>query len=94
MPHAHADGMAFLVSRGEPEVQPPGHVRWIEYEGVDAAAAWIERHRDRIQVVSARPGFLQTLPEAWAHCPLGSAQRPPLDWRPDGIDTLGAIASF
>ena len=88
-PHAHADGMAFLVSRGDPEVQPPGHVRWVPCADIAQASAWITAERDRIQVVVARPSVLERLPEGWAHTVPGTAQRPPVDWSPDGIDTIG-----
>jgi hypothetical protein len=93
-PHAHADGMAFLVSRGAPEAQPPGHVRWVPYADIGQVAVWIREEAARIQVVAARPEVLAGLPEPWAHCELGSAQRPPLDWRPDGVDTIGFLAGL
>src|SRR5690625_7069703 len=31
-PHAYGEGLEFLVSKGPPEVQIPGHVRWSEYD--------------------------------------------------------------
>lgn len=93
-PHAHTEDMAFLVSRGEPDVQPPGHLRWVSYGGVEDAVAWIQREADRIQTVVARRDVLSVLPDTWARCELGTAQRPPLDWHPDGVDTIEFLATL
>ncbi len=93
-PHAHAEGMAFLVSRGAPEVQAPGHVRWVAHDDVEEAATWIREEAGRIQVVAARADVLSRLPESWAHCELGNAQRPRLNWTPDGIDTVGFLTGL
>ena len=92
LPHAYSDGLEFLLSRGEAEVQGPGHLRWVEYEDLDEVAAWLTRHRDELQLVGARPAVAERLPAALPLEPLGEAQRPPLDWRPDGIDTLAFLA--
>lgn len=40
--HAHGEGLEFLVSRGAPEVQPPGHLRWTEYEEEEEVGDWLE----------------------------------------------------
>ncbi len=86
VPHAWADGMAFLISRGEAEVQQPGHIRWVPYETPDVVAEWVEVHRNRLQAVYARRERV----DVWSRRlglvvePLGTAQRPGLDWNPDG----------
>ena len=91
-PHAYAEGLSFLLSKGAPEVQPPGHVRWVEYGTLDEAEAWLEENRDRLQVVVAREGMQQRLRDP--SIPLvepGTAQRPALDWCPDHVDTLAFL---
>jgi len=93
-PHAYGEGLEFLLSRGEADVQGPGHLRWVEYEDLDEVAAWLTRHRDELQLVVARPAVAECLPAALPVEPLGEAQRPPLDWRPDGVDTLAFLASL
>ena len=91
-PHAALDDGSLLVSRGDPAPQAPGHLRWAEYDALDAPAAWLAAHADALQLVAARPGLLGRLPAAVPRVPLGEAQRPPLDWHPDGVDTLGWLA--
>lgn len=90
--HAQGDGLEFLVSRGEPEPQPPGHLRWVEYDVIDDVSGWLERHADRIQVVATRPALEHVVPPGMERCNLGDTQRPSLDWKPDGIDTIDFLA--
>lgn len=88
-PHAFAEGLSFLLSKGAPEVQPPGHIRWAEYRAISEVAAWLEDHRSHLQLVVARDGLQQRL--GGVPVPVvapGAAQRPALDWCPDDADTL------
>lgn len=93
-PHAALDGDGLLVSRGAPEPQTPGHLRWTEYDDVSEAHRWIAANANHLQLVAARAGLLPALPAAVAPVALGDTQRPPLDWRPDGVDTLGWLAGL
>lgn len=54
-PHAYGEGLEFLVSRGAPDPQPPGHLRWVEYETLAEMSDWITGEADRLQYVVARP---------------------------------------
>jgi hypothetical protein len=56
--HAYGDGLAFLVSRGAPEPQPAGHLRWSEYDALADVGAWLasEAAPDALAVV-ARPAL-------------------------------------
>lgn len=92
-PHAWGEGLEFLVSRGEPQVQRPGHLRWVEYTDLAEVRVWLDAHRHAVQVVVARPAVAEHLRPISVE-PLGEAQRPPLDWQPDGIDTLGWLAQL
>lgn len=63
--HAHGEGLEFLVSRGAPEVQPPGHLRWTEYDeqgevhdGLDARG---DRDESPVHAVVARPALHERL---------------------------------
>jgi hypothetical protein len=94
LPHAYGDGLEFLLSKGEAEVQGPGHLRWVEYDDLGQVAAWLAGHRDDLQLVVARPPVAARLPADLPIVPPGEAQRPPLDWRPDGIDTVAFLASL
>jgi len=78
-PHAYADGLEFLVSRGEPEVQKPGHVRWAEYESLDEVGAWWASHRSQVYAVVARRHLHENCPEAWPLRTPGGVHIPPLD---------------
>lgn len=78
-PHAYADGLEFLVSRGAPEPKRPGHVRWTEYETVDDIATWWADQSESIYAVIARPHLQQTLPSEWPLRSPGGVHIPPLD---------------
>lgn len=92
--HAALDDGSLLVTRGEAEAQRPGHLRWVE-ASADEASAWIAANRDRLQLVAARPALHGALASTGVTVvDLGEAQRPPLDWQPDGVDTLGWLAAL
>lgn len=61
-PHAYADGLEFLVSRGDPEPQRPGHIRWAEYDSVDAIQTWLTHHEEDVYSFVARSGLHDQLP--------------------------------
>lgn len=79
VPHAYADGLEFLVSRGEPEVQKPGHIRWAEYESLDEVGEWWASHRAQVYAVVARRHLHENCPEAWPLRSPGGVHIPPLD---------------
>lgn len=84
-PHAYGEDMSFLLSKGQPEVQQPGHIRLVEYKSIDEAKEWITENDDSIQViVSAQPDRIDDArSEAF-----GSAQRPRLGWNQSGFDVI------
>lgn len=79
-PHAFAEGLEFFVSRGAPEVpHPNGHVRWTEYDDLDAVDDWIAEHREALYAVAAREPLHDQLPDAWPLQTPGGLHLPPLD---------------
>ncbi len=93
-PHAYGDGLEFLLSKGAPEIQAPGHVRWVEYRNQDEMVSVIEALRGEIQCIVAQEELRKQLPSSWQVGPFGSTQMPTLDWRPDGHDTIGFLCSL
>ncbi|MDE2957729.1 MAG: hypothetical protein OXU68_12085 [Bacteroidota bacterium] len=93
-PHAYGEGLEFLVSRGGPDVQGPGHVRWAVYDELEEAVAFIDQREDELQCVAARPHLHRRLPDCCMVVELGETQRPPLDWHPDGVDTVAFLAGL
>lgn len=93
-PHAYGDGLEFLISKGPPEVQVPGHVRWVEYEDLDEAIRLVEAILSEVQCVVSRDSLCEKLPEAWDVQPLGTTQKPALAWKPDGRDTIDFLCSL
>ncbi len=94
-PHAYGEGLEFLISKGEPEAQQPGHIRWVEYSDVTDIRPWLDQHHHQVQLLTARPAVIEALrtglhgsDHPFSIEPLGSAQRPPLGWCPGGIDTI------
>lgn len=89
-PRAYAEGLEFLVSRGAPEIpQPDGHIRWTEYEDLDAVDEWIQDHQESLYAVVARGALHDQLPGSWPLRTPGGLHIPPLDDK-EGV----AIASF
>lgn len=93
-PHAYGDGLEFLLSKGAPEIQPPGHVRWVEYRDQDELVSIIEALRDEIQCIVAQEELREQLPSSWNVGSIGSTQIPALDWRPDERDTIDFLCGL
>ena len=74
-PHAYGEGLEFLMSKGAPVLQPPGHVRWAEYETLEAAGAWTEEHAAALSFVVARARVARQLPGAVPVRSFGTAHR-------------------
>lgn len=87
-PHAYGDGLAFLLSKGAPGVQVPGHLRWVPYKDLDEVAAWLMDQAHTLERVVARPQVAALLPEVRPFIPPGEAQRPGLGEGPAGTDVL------
>ena len=93
-PHAYGEGLEFLVSRGKPDIQGPGHVRWVPYDDLTEVAEFIDLSRDELQCVAARQHLQRRLPDCCPVVDLGETQRPPLAWHPDGVDTVEFLAGL
>ncbi len=91
--HAYGEGMEFLVSKGDPEQQEPGHVRWATYRTTEELVSWIEAHEQEIQLIVAGNRFDQRINTSVPIIAFGEAQRPELDWCADGIDTVSFLLS-
>lgn len=79
-PRAYAEGLAFLVSRGEPEIPSPnGHIRWSEYGDFDEVGDWIQDRRESLYAVVAREPLHDQLPASWPLRTPGGLHIPPLD---------------
>lgn len=106
-PHAYGEGLEFLVSKGDPEAQQPGHIRWTEYTEPVEIRQWLQKNVDRVQLVVTGDGVARRIMEeddeaengrtdGWRASPvrlepLGTAQRPGLSWCPDGVDTVAFL---
>jgi hypothetical protein len=88
IPHAYGDDLSFLLSKGEPEAQEPGHIRWTEYEALEEVDRWLEERKKELQIVSVSERLGQRLRSDVVRCLPGDTQRPAVDWRPDSIDTI------
>ena len=70
-----------------------GEVIWVRGD-MDTLMALVHTHRADIQSVYINEASTQSLPDGSESEPLNRAQKPPLDWKPDGIDPLHWIAEF
>ena len=90
--HAWGEGLEFLISRGEPEPQSPGHLRWVEYDDLAEADAWLATQP--VQLVAADERVRKRLSFGGLCVAFGETQRPALDWRPDGVDTVDFLSAL
>ena len=90
-PNAYGDGLEFLMSKGVPDVPPPGHVRWSEYEDLGDVERWLEVCAADIQHLAARTSVLGRLTTPVSVEPFGEAHRPGLGWQPGGHDLIGFL---
>ena len=86
-PHAYAEGLEFLMSRGDPEPQRAGHVRWTEYDNYGDVGSWLADHSDDVYAVIARHHLHDQLPDEWPLRAPGGVHVPPLD-DDEGRDTV------
>lgn len=93
-PCAYADDLSFLVSRGGPEFCEPCHVRWTEYSETSEISRWLAGSTGRVQLLATNSGAIAAAASAVTQITrLGTTQRPPIHWRPDGVDTVRWLAS-
>lgn len=78
-PHAYADGLEFLVSRGDPLPQRAGHIRWAEYDDKSDVREWLTDQGDDVYAVIARRDLHEQVPDAWTVRTPGGVHIPPLD---------------
>ena len=89
-PHAYADGLEFLMSRGGPEVQRSGHIRWTEYDDLDELESWVEAHTDELYAIIARRDLHNKLPDNLPIRTPGGVHVPPLD-DDEGTETVSFL---
>jgi hypothetical protein len=90
-PHAYGDGLEFLLSKGAPDVQAPGHLRWVPYEALEDVAIWLGKEARSIEQVVARPGVATRLPDVRPVIEPGELQRPHLQGEPDDMDIVAFL---
>lgn len=78
-PHAYAAGLEFLVSRGEPEPQSPGHFRWVEYDDLEDVKKWLDGQTERVSAIVARETLHDQLLDSRPLRTPGDLHVPPLD---------------
>lgn len=52
--HAYGEGLEFLISKGDPEPQPEGHLRWVEYGDLAEVTTWINEQAGKLRTVVCR----------------------------------------
>ncbi len=82
---AHAAGPGFLLSKGEPEPQGPGHIRWSEYAALADVSDWLRSHRDALDFVVATAEVGERLGTDLPVVAPGDAHRPPLGGEQPGL---------
>lgn len=85
-PHAYAEGLEFLVSRGDPSLQKPGHIRWAEYDDLSEAVVWGEEHSDEMYGFVARASLHDQISSQCSLCTPGGVHVPPMDdWEGEAV---------
>ncbi len=94
-PMAYAEDDSFLLTRGDPDPQTPGHLRWAEYSDLEEVRSWMDSRRDLLQLACVTTRARASL----KHPPIpladvGHAQRPGLGWHQDGRDVVKFLRSL
>ena len=79
VPHGYSNDLGFLVSKGEAEIQSPGHIRWVSYTSIDDIAAQLPSN---LNLIVAPDGIAQEVGRVIPEIPIirpGTAHRPPVD---------------
>lgn len=88
-PHAYAEDMTFLFSKGAPQIQDGAHVRWTPYDTPRDIATWYDAHADAVGPVLHRADLPEKLlPSAASTRHLGTLHR--LDWWPPVVQQWAA----
>lgn len=93
-PHAYGEGLAFLVSRGVPEAQLPGHIRWSTYKSLEDVSKWLANHETAVEIVVARHAVKVGVPSAIPVLSLGDAHRPALGRQAGEVDVISLLAAL
>jgi len=92
-PHAYADGLEFLMSRGDPSPQRSGHIRWTEYDDLADVKDWIDDHEEEVHAIIARRHLHDQLPDERRLRTPGGVYIPPLDDE-EGQETVAFLRSL
>jgi len=84
-------GNGFVILENEVQIPEPSLVRWIAYRDLGEVEQWLGRNHLQLQVVVTNVESLSSIPDGVEMAALGEAQDPPLNWQPDGIDTLSFL---
>jgi len=82
-----------LLVDGKPEPRRPGVVVWSRYSTLRDVENWIDSNADRLQAVIV-PTRVDLRTGPVVTCLPGQSQDPPLDWAPDGRDTIEFLVGF
>jgi len=79
VPHGYSDDLGFLISKGEAEIQTPGHIRWVPYTSVDDITSQLPSSVNCMVIPDNTAREIgRLIPEAPILCP-GTAHRPPVE---------------
>ena len=86
--HAYGDGLEFLVSKGDPAFQEPGHIRWVPYANKNEVESWVDANKHVVQHVTARTGLQGMLSFAAPVLSFGESHRSTLETDRTSNDVL------
>ena len=90
--HAFGDDLSYLVSRGAPEWQPAGHLRWVTYRALEEVETWLAAHPEEVDFVTASPSLSAQLRVSVPVRALGEVHRLPLGDMPEEAAVLSFLA--
>lgn len=92
--HAFGEDLSFLVSRGAPERQPAGHLRWVTYRALEDFESWLAAHPEEVDFVAASPSLLAQLRVSLPVRALGDVHRLPIGGMPEDAAVLSFLAGL
>lgn len=90
IPHGYSDNLGFLVSKGEAEVQSPGHIRWVPYASLRDISPQLPPDLNLVAAPDDIAQEVGRLTPGIPHIPPGTAHRPSIE----GHTSKASLLSF
>lgn len=94
VPHGYSDDLGFLVSKGEAELQSPGHIRWVPYASLRDISPQLPPDLNLVVAPDAVARKVGRLTPGIPRIPPGTAHRPSIEGHTSKASLLSFLATL